>query len=210
MNLSFCCICSLASCVVVNAATNDFAYSSNEKSHDVHPAEYVKSPVVMCAPVQDAISAFESYAGSQWDWANMASGSTIAFERNVGLFSSATITLFNPPNCYLRHHLNSYGQVETIASTAEVQVASLEAGVLALDVVRHMYEERLGKDLFETKMREDFVQYQTKSPTASGWRIELTAKRPKDGVCFFKMKIFRKRFEARKELPMPEVELALP
>lgn len=210
MNLSFCCICLLALCIAVNAATNDLTCSADEKYTDVHSAEYVKSPVIMCAPVQDALKVLELYAGSQWDWADMASGSTVAFERNVGPFASATITLFNPTNCYLRHHFNSYGQVETIVSTAEKQTSSFEAGVLEVDVVRRMYEENLGKDLFETKTGEDFVQYQTKSPTASGWRIALTVKRPKDGVCFFKMKIFRKRFETRKELPMPEVELVLP
>ena len=60
------------------------------------------------------------------------------------------------------------------------------------------------------EMGKDGAQYQTKSPTVSGWRIILSVKRLKGGGCFFKMEISRRRFVSRKDTPMPEVELALP
>ena len=179
-------------------------------ANDIHAPEIVKSPVIMCAPVQDAMMVLESYAGSQCDWVNIASGTTVGFERNMGPFASATITLFNPPNCYLQHHFNSYGQIESVISTAEVQTVSLESGVSMLDVVKRMYEEKIGKDLFEKKLGKDGAQYQTKSPTASGWRIILSVKCLKGRGCCFKMEIFRKRLVTRKNLPMSEIELALP
>ena len=210
MNFSFCVICLFALGVVVNAATNDLICLPKDESNDIHAAEIVTSNVIMCPPVQDALIALASYAGSQWDWANMASGTTVAFERNMGPFASATITLFDPPNCYLRHHFNSYGQIESVVSTAEVQTVAFEAGVLTLDAVKRMYEEKLGNDLFDVKIGKEGLQYQTKSPTASGWRITLSVKRLKDGGCSFKMEIFRKRLVTRKELQMPEVELVLP
>lgn len=206
----FCGICLFAFSIVANAATNDLICLPNDESNDIHAAEFVKSPVITCPPVQDAMIALESYTGSQWDWANIESGTTVVFENTLGPFASATIKLFNPPNVYLNHHFNSYGQIESVISTAEVQTVSFESGVSTLDVVRHMYEEKLGKDLFETKMEEDEAQYQTKSPTVSGWRIILSVKRLKDRGCFFKMEISRKRLVARKDLPLPEVELALP
>ena len=206
----FCGICLFAFSIVANAATNDFIWLPNDESNDIHAAEIVKSPVIMCSPVQDAMTALESYTGPQWDWANIASGTTVVFENTMGPFASATITLFNPPNGYLHHHFNSYGQIESVISTAEVQTVSFEVGVSMLDAVKHMYEEKLGKDLFETKMGKDGAQYQTKSLTASGWRIILSVKRLKGGGCFFKMEISRRRFVSRKDTPMPEVELALP
>lgn len=210
MSFSFCGICLFALSVVVNAATNDLTCLPNDKSNDIHAPEIVKSPVVMCAPVQDAMMVLASYAGLQWDLANITNGTTVAFEHNMGPFASATITLFNPPNCYLQHHFNPYGQIESVISTAEVRTDSLETGVSALDVVKRMYEEKLGKDLFETKIGNDVAQHQTKFPTAFGWRIILSVKRLKDKGCFFKMEIFRRRLVAKKDLPMSEVELVLP
>ena len=206
----FCGIYLFAFSFVVNATTNDLVCLPNDESNDIHAAEIVKSPVIMCPSVQDALIALELCTGSQCDWANITNGSTVAFENTMGPFASATITLFNPPNSYLLHHFNSYGQIESVISTAEVQTVSFEAGVSMLDVVKHLYEEKLGKDLFETKMEKDVAQYQTKSSTASGWRIILSVKRLKGGGCFFKMEISRRRFVSRKDTPMPEVELALP
>lgn len=211
-SFSFCGIYLFALCIMANAATNDLTCLPNDESDDddVYAAEIVKSPVVMCSPAQDALIVLESYTGSKWDWANIASGSTVVFENPMGPFAFATITLFNPPNGYLHHHFNSYGQIESVISTAEVQTVSFEVGVSMLGVVKHMYEEKLGKDLFETKMGKEGAQYQTKSSTASGWRIILSVKSLKDRGCFFKMEIFRKRLVARKDLPLPEVELVLP
>lgn len=180
-----------------------YSPSTLNAEHQVaHGAMLIKCPIVMCAPHHDAVSALEAITYSRLNMTNISNGEIMVFNHKLGPFPSALVTMFNPPNPYLNHFSNVYGQIESIVSTALVQCASLDIGIEDLDYVRRKFEEKIDNIVFEKRATGDEIRFMTCSPTSSGWYILLSAKRLASGV-FFQMNIFRKRqTDAKSSIPL--------
>ena len=189
----FCLICPLVMWTTLNAETDE--------------TEFVRSPVIMCAPQYDACTILETTVGLHLDGTNIVNGSEMVFDRKLGPFTSARVTLFNPPNPYLRHHFNYYGQIKSIVSTSEVQAVSFNAGTFELERIKQIFEKGIDNILFERIMKSDEMLFRTQSSTASGWHMMLSVKRIETGGCLFRMEIFRKQHVQKGSPPMPQIEL---
>ena len=164
----------------IRAATSEFSF--------------VKSPVAMCVLRPDAFSTLEALTDSHWITTNISDTCDLLFPRKFGPFSSAKVRFFNPPNPYLNHHFNSYGQIESIVSTAIVQRMSFDAGVVQLENAMRTFVEKMGETrIFKKSTKVGKVSFSTRSPTSSGWYIVFYVKDFGNNRCFFCMTLFRKR-----------------
>ena len=168
----------------------------------------IKCPIVMCAPHHDAVSALEVITGSRLNMTNILNGAIVVFDHKLGPFSSAIVTMFNPPNPYLNHFANAYGQIESIVSTALVQCVSLDLCSKELGYVKSMFEAKLDNVIFEKQLKCDEIRFMTRSSTSFGWYILLSAKKL-GSDSFLQMNIFRKRLvkKERDDLPLIESDL---
>ena len=165
----------------------------------------IKCPIVMCAPHHDAVSALEVITDSRLNMTNISDGTIVVFGHKLGPFSSATVSMFNPPNPYLNHFANVYGQMESIISTALVQCVSLDLCIKEMEYVKSMFESKLDNVIFEKQLKSDEIIFMTRSSTSFGWYILLSAK--KIGAdSFLQMNIFRKRHLKKKKDDQPLIE----
>jgi len=160
-------------------------------------AVFIQCPVIMCAPRYDPFSALLALTESKWEPAMAKSGHELIFGRRLGPFASAIVTLFNPPNTYLNHHMNPYGQIETIVSTTIVQRASFGVGITELEAVKSALEDKLDKrQVFNRHSDLNEATFTTCSSTSAGWHVELSVKKVGEYKLLFLMKLFRKRHAA--------------
>ena len=183
-----------------NGLASNFEYyfaasvESNVVEVSTSETSFIKIPVAMCVPHLDAFGALKALTDSQWIQTSITNDCTLSFRRSFGPFSSAKVKFFNPPNPYLNHHFNCYGQMESIVSTAIVHRMLFDAGVVQIENVMRAFEEKMRvKKLFVKRSNVEKVSFSTSSPTSSGWYIELSVKAVGGDRCFFFMALIRKR-----------------
>jgi len=175
-------------------------YSRHSKEMD--SVGFVRSPVVMCAYRRDVLSVLMSNVCSNCD-SKILNGGRFDFDHNLGPFSSATVTLFNPQNPYLTSPMDFYGQIEAVVSTSLVECVSFDIAINELEKVTQMFEMALDNFSFEKSTSHDEVRFTTRSSTSFGWHVSLSAKRVAGGI-LLQMNIFRKSHaEQVKDIILP-------
>ena len=205
----FVAVTNLSSSNISDGIRSNFDVYSPSTSNAEHQVAYgavlIKCPIVMCAPHHDAVSALESITDSRLNMTNISNGTIVVFGHKLGPFSSAIVTMFNPPNPYLNHFANVYGQMESFVSTALVQCASLDLCIKELEYVRSMFESKLDNVIFEKQIKGDEIMFMTRSSASFGWYILLSAKKL-GADSFLQMNIFRKRHLKRERDGLPLIE----
>ena len=181
---------------------------SNVVEASTSEISFVKIPVAMCVPRLDAFGALEALTGSQWAQMVISNDCTLSFQRSFGPFSSVKVKFFNPPNPYLNHHFNGYGQIESIVSTAIVHRMSFDAGVEQLENIMRAFEEKMGeKQMFKKCSNVGMTSFSTCSPTSFGWYVEFSVKALGDNRCSFFMALFRNRNRESRVMTPPQIDV---